>query len=181
VRAAGVQGEWVKTVESSVELDRLVMSYELAFGAAADYVAQQVAIAAARAEEERAAKAARIGGGGGKGSWGAGGTDGNYGRGSGSGGYGGPPGFAGAQGGWGPGSSPAGGAAAGGKGKGKGGLRGPCFHLLRTGWCRATQDWGQCDFVHASKSGKTLCAEHFLTAGGCSKDGACGLAHDVQD
>ena len=77
-----MQGYRVETVESAEELDRLVRSYELAFGAAADYVAQQAALAAARAEEERAAKAARLGGGGGKGLWGAGGTDGLYGRGS---------------------------------------------------------------------------------------------------
>ena len=82
MRAAAMQGDRVETVESAEELDRLVRSYELAFGAAADYVAQQAALAAARAEEERAAKAARLGGGGGKGFWGAGGTDGHYGRGS---------------------------------------------------------------------------------------------------
>lgn len=80
MRAAAVQGDRVETVESAEELDRLVRSYELAFGAAADYVAQQAALAAARAEEERAAKAARLGGGGGKGFWGAGGTDGHYGH-----------------------------------------------------------------------------------------------------
>ena len=77
MRAAAVQGDRVETVESAEEL---VRSYELAFGAAADYVAQQAALAAARAEEERAAKAARLGGGGGKGFWGAGGTDGHYGH-----------------------------------------------------------------------------------------------------
>ena len=43
------------------------------------------------------------------------------------------------------------------------------------------QERDYCDFAHMPKIGKPLCAEHLLAAGGCSKDGACALAHDFQD
>ena len=69
------------------------------------------------------------------------------------------------------------GAVKGGKGKGEG----ACCNWLKFDWCRHQHEYGYCGCAHASRAGRKLCPEHFLAAGGCSADGACGLAHDVYD